>query len=214
VFVCKKCFKPETGFDGTVFASGETIVALVDGKETVLKLQGFLSVHNGRSYSLLGYGACFLHSQLDDGSVDMLYWSGFVKVVSKPLPDFIVFNVDNILRKVILYPYDETNSTVVDYMRQLGPGDHELTVPVYPEQCDMVMIQGEAFGDVWHGHIQAVDHIKKTVDVYFFVPSKNRNNMFIRESRGRGAKNTVSWNAIIGIAEGQWQSQSTWLKTV
>ena len=35
----------------------------------------------------------------------------------------------------------------------------------------MVLIQGESHEDIWHGHIQNVDFINKTVDVYFYVPS-------------------------------------------
>ncbi|KAK3731612.1 hypothetical protein QZH41_015866, partial [Actinostola sp. cb2023] len=190
VFVCKKCLKPDIGFNGTVFACGETIIVLVDGKEIVVQLQGFWSVQNGDSYTLLGYGVCFPYSLLENGLVDTHYWSGFVKVLSKPLPDSIIFNVDNILRKVFLYPYNDTNFTVVDYMRQIGPS--QLTVPVYPEKYDMVLIQGEAIGDVWYGHIQTVDHIEKTIEVYFFVPSRNSENIYNRETCGRRAKNTVS----------------------
>lgn len=32
----------------------------------------------------------------------------------------------------------------------------------------MILIQGESNGDIWHGHIQSVDFINKTVDVYFY----------------------------------------------
>ena len=36
----------------------------------------------------------------------------------------------------------------------------------------MILIQGESNGDIWHGHIQSVDFINKTVDVYFYVYGK------------------------------------------
>ena len=36
----------------------------------------------------------------------------------------------------------------------------------------MIPIQGESNGDIWHGHIQSVDFINKTVDVYFYVYGK------------------------------------------
>lgn len=160
VFVCKKCFKPDIGFNGTVFPCGEAIIVLIDGKEIVAQLQGFRSVKVGDSYTLLGFGLCFLYSLLENGHVDTHYWSGFVKVLPQPLSETIIFNVDNILRKVILYPYNETTLTVVDYMRQLGP--NQVTVPVYPEKNDMVLIQGEAINDIWYGHIQTVNSVVKT----------------------------------------------------
>ena len=36
----------------------------------------------------------------------------------------------------------------------------------------MILIQGESNGDIWQGHIQSVDFINKTVDVYFYVYGK------------------------------------------
>lgn len=36
----------------------------------------------------------------------------------------------------------------------------------------MILIQGESNGGIWHGHIQSVDFIYKTVDVYFYVYGK------------------------------------------
>ena len=43
-FSTKRCFKQDTGFDGTAFACGEYVIALVNGQETVIQLQEFLSV--------------------------------------------------------------------------------------------------------------------------------------------------------------------------
>ena len=36
----------------------------------------------------------------------------------------------------------------------------------------MILIQSESNGGIWHGHIQSVDFINKTVDVYFYVYGK------------------------------------------
>lgn len=53
-----------------------------------------------------------------------------------------------------------------------------------------------------------------SVEVYFFAPSQINENIFVRETRGRGAKNTVSWNSIIRIAQGYWRNQSSWIQTI
>lgn len=48
-----------------------------------------------------------------------------------------------------------------------------MIVPVYPEKFDMVENHGEAIGDIWHGHVQSVDFKNHTVDVYFYIPTRN-----------------------------------------
>lgn len=56
-FATKRCFKQDTGFDGTAFACGDNVIVLVNGQEAVVQLQGFLSVRNqGDFCSLLGQG--------------------------------------------------------------------------------------------------------------------------------------------------------------
>ncbi|CAH3132245.1 unnamed protein product [Pocillopora meandrina] len=80
----------------------------------------------------------------------------------------------------------------------------------------MILIQGESNGGIWHGHIQSVDFIYKTVDVYFYVYGKPirfpNGNVYVREICGRGARNTVARRSMISIAEGHWDSASTWVK--
>lgn len=184
---------------------------LVDSREIIVKLQGFWSFQiDENSYTLLGYGIVFPYSLSDSGHIHTQYWSGFSTVLPQPHEDTIIFNVDDIVSKVILYKDNDTSLIVVDYMRQLVP--KSLHVPVYPEKDDMVLIQGEEIGEIWHGHVQAVDTANQIIQVYFFVPSQNNENMFVRETRGRGARNRVLWNSIIGIAQGYWRSQSSWIQ--
>ena len=116
------------------------------------------------------------------------------------------------MRKDIQYKYTDTRFTVEDYMRQLVP--KELTVPIFPEN-DMVLIQAERIGDIWFGHVHSLDSVGQNTEVYFFAKkSQNNENIYIREIRGKGAKNTVQWNSVIGIAQGYWRNQSSWIRTV
>ena len=213
VYCTRRCFRPDVGFGGTVFASNETVVVLADAREIIVQLQGFWSFQIAEDcYTILGYGVLFPYSLLESGDVDTQYWSGFSTVLSQPLQETIMFNVDNILRKVILYKSTDASFTVVDYMRQLVP--KELTVPIFPEKNDMVLIQGERVGDIWFGHVQTVDSIEQIIEVYFFVPNHNNENIYIRERCGRGAKNRVQWNSVTGIAQGTWRNQSSWIRTI
>ena len=214
-FATKRCFKRDTAFDGTAFACGDNVIVLVNGQEAVVQLQGFLSVRNQGDFCiLLGQGVCYPFHLRDNGEAERNFWSGFVKVECQPLANSMVFLVDDICRKVILYPSDDNLLTVVDYMRQFKNLPYTVIVPVFPEVGDMMLIQGESNEDIWHGHIQNVDFINKTVDVYFYVPLLRfpNGNVYVRESRGRGARNTVAWGSMISIAEGHWPNASTWIK--
>ena len=76
----------------------------------------------------------------------------------------------------------------------------------------MLSIQGELFHEIWFGHVQSVDHCQRTVDVFFFVESTRRKNLFVSETQGRHGRNTVSWDSVIGIASGEWISHTQWRK--
>jgi hypothetical protein len=91
---------------------------------------------------------------------------------------------------------------------------YDLVVPVYPEVGDMLLVQGESNEDIWHGHVQNVDPVNKMVDIFFYVPSPRNHQdcTYVREVRGRGARNAVAWQSLVGIAEGHWSSPSVWVK--
>lgn len=57
----------------------------------------------------------------------------------------------------MLYDCGDNVATVVDYMRKLKKLPYELIEPVYPEQNDMLLIQGEEPGDVWYAKVISVD---------------------------------------------------------
>ncbi|CAB3987948.1 Hypothetical predicted protein [Paramuricea clavata] len=217
-FVSKKCFMPNRGFGGTVFSSGDAVVLRInDQEENVAKLDCFISlrVHRNNdlnSLVLLCKGYCHPAIIGDDQLVLRDFWSGFMKVRDKEISNAVFFKIENIIRKVILYKSAEGTFTVADYQRKSQNLPYSVVVPVYPEKGDMLLIQGEDVNDIWYGHVHKTDCLRKTVDVYFFVKRNNSENVFVRETHGRYARNVVPWASIIGIAQGQWEGTAQWRK--
>lgn len=63
----------------------------------------------------------------------------------------------------MLYDCGDNVATVVDYLRKLEKLSYELIVPVYPEQNDMLLIQGEEPEDVWYAKVISVDRARQTI---------------------------------------------------
>lgn len=114
----------------------------------------------------------------------------------------------------MLYDCGNNVATVVDYLRKLRTLPYELVVPVYPEQDDMLLIQGEEPVDVWHGKVVSINKDRNEVDVYFYVEKRSDPNKFVRETFGRLARNTVSFDSIIDVATGSWISANCWQRNI
>ena len=219
-FFSKKCFMPDRGFGGTVLSSGNAAVVRINNQEeNVAKLDCFISLrlyinNDHDSLVLLCKGFWFQAMTGDDGLVLRDFWSGFMKVRNKEIPNAVFFKVEDIVRKVILYKSAEDAFTVADYQRKSRNLPYSVVVPVYPEKGDMLLIQGEDVTDIWYGHVHKTDCLRKTVDVYFFVKGNNSRseNVFVRETHGRYVRNVVPWASIIGIAQGHWEGSAHWRK--
>ena len=209
----KRCLLNDVGYDGTMCCCGDYVLIASNGQEIVVKIETMLSVNCGSDLCrIVGMG--YLYSFYRDavGQIFCNYWTGFSKVQKNPVRDVTFFLAENILRKVLLYDCGNDLMTVVDYMR---PWNHFPCVPIVPvhaEKGDMLLIQGEGPTDVRYGHVQDVDYLNKKVDMYFFIESHRSENVFVRESRGRGARNTVSWRSVIGLANGQWSGPGMWTR--
>jgi len=83
-------------------------------------------------------------------------------------------------------------------MKQLP---YEVVVPVYVQESDMVLIQGEHVHDIWYGHVQSVDHLNN-------IESTRCKGIYVRETPGRLARNTVHWDPVVGIANGEWMNDA------
>ena len=93
---------------------------------------------------------------------------------------------------------------MVDYKRKLRTPPYEPIVPVYPEEYDMLLIQEEEPGDIWHGKVLSIDRAKQTVDVYFFIEKPWEPHNFVRETFGRAARNSIAFDSILAVASGTW----------
>lgn len=217
----RSCFIKDCNFDGTVFRKGDCAIIEVDDESTVVKIDDYLSIRKcDGNYQQLAIGIKYpLYSTSGEGDNGKKFWSGFN--IIKNSQSAIAFPLKNIMRKVILYPLEDIQSQdlflVVDYTRPFADIPSLLSVPIYPERGEMLLIQGEKIDDIWHGHAQKVDYTNKTVDVFFFVPSargnQNEGRMFVREMFGRRAKSTVLWASLTGIDEGYWKNQNAWVST-
>ena len=64
--------------------------------------------------------------------------------------------------------YNPSKYIVNDYLRLIFPLDkNDVIVPHYPEEGDMISEKGIG-SDVYLAHIQSVDTIQKTCQVYFY----------------------------------------------
>ena len=106
----------------------------------------------------------------------------------------------------MLFDCGNNVAMVVDEMRKLRTLPCELVVPVYPKHDDILLIQGEEPRDVWHGKVHSVNNERKEVDVYFYVEKQHDPNKLVRETFGSVARNTVSFESIIGIENSSWIS--------
>lgn len=213
-FVSSKAFLRDVGYQGSVVYKGETVIADINGQETVLLINNFFSVRCKQTEHamLLAFGPSYPPLPAEDGSQARDFWSGFIKVKSEPDSEQLFFPLDCIKRKVILYNCGNGVISVADYQRETRQLPYTIIVPVYIECGDMLSIQGELFHEIWFGHVQSVDHCQRTVDVFFFVESNRHKNLFVREMQGRHGRNTVSWDSVIGIASGEWVSRTQWRK--
>ena len=115
-----------------------------------------------------------------------------------------------ILRKVMLYPdpdmlYNPSKYIVIDYLRQIIPLDkNDVIVPHYPEEGDMISVKGIG-SDVYLAHIQSVDRIQKTCQVYFY--ERDTVNISEREYKRVRYAEKVHWSSILGPVTGQWSGK-------
>jgi len=67
----------------------------------------------------------------DDASQNKDYWSGFLKAKANPVIENVLYPLECIKRKVILYSCNDNVLCVVDYKRESKQMPYNIFVPVY-----------------------------------------------------------------------------------
>lgn len=134
------------------------MIVQINGDEHVAKIHHFLSLrvplsHQLTSVKLLVKVFFYSVSTTDDELPVRDFWSGFVKVHNREIPNPAFVQVDDILREVILYKSEDDVLTVADFQRKSQRLPFSVIVPVYPVNGDMLLIQGEGINDIWYGHV-------------------------------------------------------------
>ena len=86
----------------------------------------------------------------------------------------------------------------------------DVIVPVYPAIGDMVQICGER-DEIWYGHILSVEERTKFCQVHFYVEDESYPGRYSRETRGRAARESISWSSIIKCINGTWE-RNHWIR--
>ena len=211
----RRYFSGEVGYSGTVFTSNEFVLVTSEaGEKFVFNIGSFLSVLiQGRSHMFVkGEEFQFIRDQ--KGDREQNFWTGFGHVPNKSNGMTVLISARNILRKVILLKGRNPDTLIVtDFQRKERQMHYSVNVPPWIESNDMVLIQGQAIGDVWHGKVLNVDRKNEKISVIFFTESKSDPDLLVRESLGRTSKNSVSMKSVIGIESGHWITKTTWKKS-
>ena len=118
----------------------------------------------------------------------------------------------DIMRKVMLYPManeeDTSSFIVIDHERPMFPlSPQDVFVPQYPERGDMVAVNGEN-EETWLAHVQRTNPSSKLCQVYFYVPDRENNKLYRKESH---RLEKVYWNSILRSIPGTWLGECQYL---
>ena len=127
-------------------------------------------------------------------------------------PQKIVVPVTCVLRKVILYPHrhePDHEFVVVNFQRKTSPlTEYDVVVPFYPEEGDMVLINGTD-PKSWLGKVITIYEDRHIAKLLYCIKSGEKDDggfqidIYTPERNPRLACDKVSWNSIITLAEGE-----------
>ena len=121
----------------------------------------------------------------------------------------ITAEVGIIVHKVMLYPVDDdsTKHVVIDYQwtfTEMQRTLDDVLVPVYPTVGDMVQVCGEN-DEIWYGHVLEVNEDTRVCQVHLYTEDPMCADRYIRETRGRGARECIIWDSLIHCVDGTWE---------
>ena len=211
----RRYFSSEIGFSGTVLISNEFVLVVPEeGERFVFRIHSFISVLiNDRSHVFVK-GEAFKFIRDFQGVIERNVWTGFgrVPVVSDESP--LLIKARDISRKVILFKGRNPNTLIVtDFQRREKELHYTVNVPPWVELNDMVLIQGQAIDEIWHGKFMKIDPRNDEITVVFFKESLQDVTLFVRESLVRRSRSKVSMKSVIGVGCGRWLTKTTWKKS-
>lgn len=128
---------------GIVFLLGDVVIVRVNGQEVVVKFDCFLFVRLINELFILKLLVKLFFYFIIIGDDELFvrdFWSGFIKVYSREIFDLVFFQVNDILRKVIFFKFEDDILIVVDFQRYFQSFLYLVIVFVYFENGDMLLI--------------------------------------------------------------------------
>lgn len=217
-FSFKSLLKPQQGVknEGTLYRSSEYILLELENDQLVAVVDRFLSVSVDEQYQTFVEGEILEIKHDEDGNSVQFGSTGYIIVLMNNalVCQKVVVPVTCILRKVIIYPNPSKHeeSVVIDFQRKTLPlSDHDVHIPFYPKEGDMVLINGTD-PEPWLAKVLNVNARHYIAKVFYYVKSGEREesgmriNIYTEEKNSRLAYDKVSWNSIIGFADGEWNN--------
>lgn len=189
------------GAGGTLYRTGDDIIALQGNQEICLKIIKFYLVEHENLFTSFAICDAFQYIFDDDGHPLRHQLSDTIYVKSFQTCTCIALN--DIVRPVMLWLEHDGKYAVVDHSRATIPLP-KVIVPVFPQPGDMVSVKGDR-DEIWHAEVRQVDLEQKRVKGYFFVKHLHweRNHLWVRESSAR-TMDSISYKSIIDILPGIW----------
>ena len=199
-FTVRSLLIPQHSYNGVLYRTGEHILANHYGDPKVLKIGKIFSLNIDSIYYVFVNGIKYLHEDIHSQSGNPIV---------KESETVVTIKGQDILRKVMLYPYEITNHfIVIDYERpSFLLSVQDILVPQFPEPSDMVSVSGEN-GETWLAHVQTTNPSSKWCQVYFYVPDEDNPKLYKKEHH---RLERVHWNSILCLVQGQWQNDSHYL---
>lgn len=189
------------------FARAESRREFIGWGQAIVKIQDIFSFKVDQAYHNFIQGS--LYAQDDEQPLVHSY-SG--NPIVKHHQMRVTCLASHILRKVMLFPHQTLSDChiVIDYDRERVPlSPHDVIIPVYPNKGDMMTVRGDN-DEIWLAHVQAVNKVAKTCNVYFCVPVEEDSNNYQKETGGRLER--VHWDSMIIVSSGKWLDNSIYCK--
>lgn len=177
----------------------------------MLHIINFVSITKDSIQTAFFRGMLYVDVALADEEINLYTTKKIVELTMTT----VTTEVSRILCKVMLYPLndDPAKYLVIDHQRPFAEIQFTVTdviVPLYPAVGDMVQICGED-DDIWYGHILEVNEDTRICQVHFYTEDPTCTRRYQRETHGREARESISWDSLIQCVKGTWE-RSRWRK--